>query len=144
MQRKKWFSKGLHFLKKKECLKAVLSPRNAPHLLIRMSWQILELLWVRTHHRTHSALEDGHLREWVLWWLREMLVSLALKYFHFVLQHEEKSSWWAVMVSGEIILLSWVSKELSSCDYLSVYLLSWSMKSFNKSFFIYATLFSRQ
>lgn len=31
--------------KKKECLKAVLSPRNAPHLLIRMPWQSSRQSW---------------------------------------------------------------------------------------------------
>lgn len=39
MQREK-----MHFLKK-ECLKAVLSPRNTPHLLIRMPWQSSRQSW---------------------------------------------------------------------------------------------------
>lgn len=91
------------------------------------------MLW-GLHSRTHSTPWPPEGVEWVLWWLREILVSLALKDLHFVLKREEKTSWWAVMVSGEIVLLSWFSKELSSCEYLPLYSLSWSMKPFHKLF----------
>lgn len=84
----------MHFLKKK-CLKAVLSPRDAPHLLICLGNQVgsfgAVLLW-GSHSRTHSMAIRGSGVGSSVMIVREILVSLALKDFHFVLKLEEKTS----------------------------------------------------